>query len=314
MENISYFSDRDILSLCPFPELISELEARFMEDYKSPERLHYKYGSNHSHLIMPSFGDGKHGVKLVNIHHDNRSIGLATIQSLYILFDSENGIPKAMMDGKALTNMRTAAISALASKYLSRVTAKSLLMIGTGSLAPFMVRAYQATRNLEAIFLWGRDYNKSIKMAAKLNSEFDISVVAVRDKNLVQEGVDIISCATSAKQALVLGDDIQAGQHIDLVGSYTKGMEECDTAALLKSKVIVDAKEDALLESGEIIKALEEGYSTEELISGDLMELLSDKVKGRKSEEEITLFKSVGLAKEDLIAAAFILRESAKRA
>ncbi len=220
--------------------------------------------------------------------------------------DAMTGVPLAILDGTELTLRRTACASALASRYLSRADAETLLMIGTGNLAPHLIAAHASERDLKQVLIWGRREVVAQELAASLMiSGLEINVVT--DLEAAVPGADIISCATLATDPLVSGAWLRAGQHLDLVGAFTPQMQEADGNALKRSRIFVDTYAGAMAESGEIIDALASSKITREDIIADLAALVRGEVVGRKSNDDITLFKSVGTALEDLAAAELAL-------
>ena len=258
-------------------------------------------------LIMPAWSldntsSASLGVKLVNVYASNPTKGIPSIQGTYILFDKLTGTPKATLDGRTLTLFRTAAASVLAASYLARPGSNRLLMVGTGHLAPYIVRAYKEVLGLQEIQIWGRNQTKALQTAALLN---DVGISAQPIANL-ESGVrwaDIISCATMSTAPLVSGSWLSPGQHIDLIGGFTEEMRETDDEAVRRSSIFVDTREGALSEAGDLIQPIKNGVITENDIEADLNALSTNTHKGRSGPEEITLFKSVGTALEDLVTA-----------
>jgi ornithine cyclodeaminase len=217
------------------------------------------------------------------------------------LFNAETGEPIAQMDGPVLTNYRTAAVSALAADYLASKQVETLLMVGTGSLASFLIKAHQSVRQYRKILIWGRQFEKSLALAESMSTEMNLEVKAFKDLRQSVEIADVISMATLSENPLILGEWLHPGQHIDLVGSYKPHMREADSLVMKRSKVFIDTWH-ALEETGDISIPIEEGVLSKDSIEGTLSDLCKKEVFARKNESEITLFKSVGHASEDLIA------------
>ena len=209
-----------------------------------------------------------------------------------------------MLDAKSLTAKRTAAASALASRYLSRVDSKSMLMIGTGTLSENLLRAHAAVRPITEAFVYGRDFSKSQRVAERFAGE-SLNVQAIESLDQVISEVDIVSCATLSPTPLVHGECLNAGQHIDLVGSYRPTMREADDAVIRRGTIFVDTLEAGLRESGDIAIPIQEKLISAEDIQADLFGLCSKSAVGRSNENEITVFKSVGYALEDLVGANY---------
>ena len=179
-------------------------------------------------------------------------------------------------------------------------------MIGTGNLAPHMIKAHCVVRNYSRILIWGRNEEKAERLSLSLNIK-DKEIVAKNDLKEALNIADVISCATLSQKPLIMGDWIKPGQHLDLVGAFTPDMAEADSKAVAMSKVVVDTYEGALSESGELINALKEGHIKKKHILSDLRELVLEEKDIRTDSNDITLFKSVGTALEDLAAAELVV-------
>jgi ornithine cyclodeaminase len=265
-------------------------------------------------LLMPAWtlGAQSHvGVKVVTVFPDNGSHGLPSIYGQYLLLDGATGASLALLDGTMLTKRRTACASGLASRYLSRPESRRLLMIGTGALAPQLIRVHAKVRPIEEVAIWGRRPERAEDLARELSESLPrtlgrpISVRAVSDREQAVAGADIISSATLSKTPLIEGNWLNAGQHVDLVGAYTPQMRESDDRAVERARVHVDTRAGALKEGGDIVQPLASGAIEEDDIIADLFELARGQQTGRLPGDatSITLFKSVGAALEDLAAA-----------
>jgi ornithine cyclodeaminase/alanine dehydrogenase-like protein (mu-crystallin family) len=300
-----------------YPILIETLRKAFQEKYIVPIRHHHNYqnpkeGVESTLLLMPAWQVGKYlGVKMVTVSPKNGKYNLPSIHGIYTLFDAAQGMPLAQINATTLTAQRTAAASALASSFLSKKNSKTLLMVGTGALAPELIRAHISVRPIETVYVWGRNLEK-----AKAVSNFITKYLQVSEKanfevfpiENIEEGIekaDIISCATLSPTPLIFGKNLKAGQHLDLVGAYRPDMREADDEVILKSSVFIDTY-DGMHESGDIASPLKDGILKRENICGDLFQLCRGEKTGRKNNNEITFFKSVGHALEDLAAAKLI--------
>lgn len=307
---MKYLSESEIESLLDYESLIEALNTAFAAEYTVPMRHHHNFANPSSNLestllLMPAWDNQKYlGVKIVTVSPENANLSLPTIQGMYLLFDIKTGVPLMRCDAKTLTNIRTAAASALASKYLSKKDSKVLLMVGTGALAPQLIKAHTAVRPIEKVFIWGR----SIEKAQQILNQFkaaNFKGEAIEKIESVIDEADIISCATLSKDPLIKGEWLQPGQHLDLVGSYQKHMREADDEAVMKSSIFVDTLQGAPKESGDLFIPLEKGILKKEDIKADLFKMCSSKKDTfRSSKTEITFFKSVGHALEDLAAAS----------
>ena len=309
---MKYVDKKEIEEALDFNELVTELKDAFRADFTVPMRHHHDYanpteGADSTLLLMPAWEAGQDlGVKLVTVSPNNGKYDLPAIQGIYILFDAHKGTPNALLEAKTLTVKRTAAASALASSFLSRKDSTSLLMLGTGALSPELIQAHCAVRNLETVYIWGRSPEKAQAVKDQLSINAEIKVI--EDYIDVISEVDIISSATLSPKPLVFGNLIKEGQHVDLVGAYKKDMREADDALVNKASIFVDTMA-GIRESGDIKIPLDNELITEEDLQADLFKLCRDGHEGRTSEKEITMFKSVGHALEDLAAARLVKRK-----
>ena len=308
---MNFYAADHIDKVLDFPRLIDALKQGFSQPYITPQRMHIDYHNpndqnENTMLLMPAIRCGKAaGVKIINVATGNEKRELATIQGIYILLDAVSGIPLAVLDAKSLTNWRTAASSALAAGFLATRSAGTLLMVGTGSLAPYLIEAHAVNRPIRNLIIYGRSHEKAKRIATQFAHRF--KNVSVADQlSLVVERADIISVATLSKDPLINGNWLRPGQHLDLVGSFKPDMREADDQVIIRSKIYVDDLGFAPAESGDLAIPLQQGVIKEDDILGDLFQLCTGQVQGRSSEDEITLFKSVGHALEDLIAAQMI--------
>jgi ornithine cyclodeaminase len=217
----------------------------------------------------------------------------------------------ALLDGVALTLWRTAAASALAATYLARADASRMVMVGAGALAPMLIAAHASVRPVREVLIWNRNPDRAAALAATLNRP-DLSVRATDDLAGAVAAADIVSSATLSPDPLIRGDWLRPGTHVDLVGAFTPEMREADDRAVSRASVHVDTRGGAMKEAGDIVQPLAAGVLAESAIRGDLFDLAAGRAPGRGSREEITLFKSVGTAIEDLAAAALVYRRHAE--
>lgn len=311
MQKIIQIDDAFIEENTVFPELIEELRLGFSNrNIIVPERHHHNFpnpitNKDSTLLIMPAWNPGKNAVvKILTVSPENAGFGLPSINGTYIYFDAINGTLKAILEAKNLTSKRTAATSALASLYLSREDSKSLLIIGTGALSTNLIKAHASVRSIKNVFVWGRNFKKAQAVCEEVSNESFTCTPIKSIKEKISE-VDIISSATLSKTPLILGKYLQPGQHIDLVGAFKPEMREADNDTVLKASVFIDTFESGLKGSGDILIPLEEDIIQESDIKTDLFGLCSNKKEGRENPEQITVFKSVGHALEDLVAANY---------
>lgn len=303
----------------PWDSLIDALRDIFARaDVRSPIRHHHSLEvpgePTATLLLMPAWIEGEYlGVKQVSVFPGNNARNLPGLNSHYMLSCGRTGRPLAMLDGNELTARRTAAASALASRFLSRADASHLLMVGAGRMARRLIPAHMSVRPIRSVQVWDRHEAVSAALVAELTAcGIDARVCRV---DRLQEAVataDIISCATMASEPLVFGDWLKPGAHLDLVGSFTPDMRETDNVAMQRCAVFVDTRAGALSESGDLIMPIREGAIGAEKIVAELAELCRGQHAGRAAladaDKALTLFKSVGDSREDLAAAILAFR------
>jgi ornithine cyclodeaminase/alanine dehydrogenase-like protein (mu-crystallin family) len=308
-------TDQQLVDLIDYPKLVEVLKKAFAANYTTPLRHHHNFENPiadkfSTFLLMPSWDNEKHlGVKLVTVSPENSQKNLPTIQGLYIMFDIKTGIPLMQCDARLLTVKRTAAASALASQYLSQKNSEVLLMIGTGFLSSHLIEAHVAIRPIKKVQLWGRNFEKAQRLAETFKHH-PFEVEAIPD---LQSGVlnaDIISAATMSETPLIKGEWLQSGQHIDLVGSYLPTLREADDEVIRRSSIYVDNLQGAIKETGDIFIPIQKEILKKEDIKADLFQICKSSSEYlRKDEKEITLFKSVGHALEDLATASYLFEQ-----
>jgi len=320
---IPFIDDDFIEAQTSFKHLGDLLNREFDNpEVTTPLRHHHDFpnpgaGKDSTLLLMPAWHAGKDlGVKIVTVSPDNGKYDLPSIQGNYLYLDAHKGSVRAIFDAKALTAKRTAAVSALAATFLARQDSDTLLVLGTGALARNLVLAHVEFKRLKQVYIWGRDFEKANRLVRSLIQSLSqssgadlelqsLAIEAVPDLEAVVSKADIISTATLSESPLLKGDLLRPGQHLDLVGAYKKNMREADDRCIERSNVFLDTYQGGLKESGDIVIPLESGILSPADLRADLFELCSGSHPGRVGEEEITLFKSVGHASEDLIAARY---------
>ena len=314
MDHIPQIDADFISSYTHYPDLIEAIKQGFAADKTFlPPRHHHTLPTPHGTtestlLLMPAWNSPKDGgVKIITVYPDNNQFGVPSINGVYLYFDGARGILKAIFDAKELTTKRTAATSALASSFLSKLNSQTLMMVGTGALAKDLILAHASLRPIKQVYVWGRDYQKAEALSRKFEQE-DFIVEPIPEIKEYLPKVDIVSCATHSQDPLVEGDYLVPGQHLDLVGAYKPDMRESDDPCIRRSSVYVDTFQGAR-ESGDIELAMRGGLITKEDIKSDLFGLCTASAQGRNSDNEITLFKSVGHALEDLVAARYYFNQ-----
>ena len=305
-----------IAAVLTYPALVEALREAFRAEIAAPVRHHHtipRPGRDATLLLMPAWTESAAGAdrflgcKIVTIFPDNAAAGQPSLYGKYLLMSGATGAPLALMDARALTAWRTAAASALAASFLARADAAHLVMIGAGALAPHLVRAHMAVRPIRRVTLWNRTHGHAVALAFGLTVT-GIEATIADDLETAVRDADIVCCATLATEPIVRGAWLRPGTHVDLVGGFTPKMREADNDAIKRARVYVDTRAGATKEAGDIAIPLRRHVITKKDIRGDLFELCRGKAKGRTSAKQITLFKSVGSAIEDLAAAMLVWR------
>src|SRR5688572_11524052 len=259
-------------------------------------------------LVMPcAMTESKAlGTKIVSVFPQNPSRGLPTIPALYVLLEYETGVPVAVMDAGLITGLRTAAASAVATKYLAREDAKTLGIFGTGVQGLYHALAIPAVRKVERVLVRGSSLAKARAFAEGLKGRVDAELVPTDSVEDVATA-DIVVTGTTQTSPLFAGSLLAAGAHVNNVGSHSMAAREMDTAAVVRSTVVVDSYDACWAESGDIMIPIEEGAITREHVAAELGEVVLGKKPARTSAEQVTFFKSNGLAFQDAVTAGLAL-------
>ncbi len=304
-----YYDAETIRKRLDWPRMIAALTDALQSNIQAPVRQRHAIpvpgGPDGSLLLMPAWQVGDSvGVKLVTVFPGT---GANAVSAVYVLFDGRTGAPLAMMDGEEITARRTAGASALAASRLARVDARHLVMVGSGRQSAGLVAAHLSVRPIARVTVWSRSCGQA-DHAAKVHRASGIDAQATDDLEAAVREADIVSCATLATHELVRGEWLRPGTHLDLVGAFKADMRETDDAAMQRAdRIFVDDRAAALTEGGDVVQALASGAITVDKIIGELRDLVRGTVPGRTSPAEITVFKSVGFALEDLAAAKAVL-------
>jgi alanine dehydrogenase len=266
-------------------------------------------------LFMPAYlaGSDTMGAKVVSVFPENPAQGLPLIHALVLVVDARTGQPAAVMDGTYLTALRTGAASGLATDLLARPDARVVAIFGAGAQARTQLEAVCTVRRIERVWLYDADPKVAAAYVKEMNQRGDpipprISVAgspgqAVRD-------ADVICTATTSAKPVFEDADLKSGVHINGIGSYTPEMQEVPTATVVRARVVVDSRSASLAEAGDLILPLKQGLITEADIHGEIGEVASGRIPGRQAEDEVTFFKSVGVAVQDVAVAGWVLRRA----
>ena len=305
-----------------YPGLVDVLEAAFRKGAIAPLRHHHAIALDGrpeaTLLLMPAWeasapsgaSAGRYlGVKSVTVFPDNAARGRPAVLGTYLLLSAETGETLAVMDATRLTAWRTGAASALASRYLSRPDASRMLMVGAGALAPQLIRAHASVRPIRQVAIWNRSPDRARALAATLATT-GLEIAIAGDLEAAVRGADIVSTATLSAEPLIRGAWLAPGTHVDCVGAFRPNMRETDDEVVRRARIFVDTRAGAFGEAGDILQPLAAGVIDKEAVLGDLFDLTRGAVSGRATPAEITLFKSVGAAIEDLAGAIAVFGKS----
>ena len=311
-----FVSKEKIASLLPMEECIEVMEKMFCSlaagECAQPLRSMMWLPDRTGLLgMMPGYAakPGVMGIKVISVFHGNREAGLPSHQGVVMLFDAQHGQPLMLFDAGEITAIRTAAASAVATRLLSRENSERLAIIGSGELAKRHIEAMLLVRKIKQVNLWSRNQKNARELAEKISSQYKIVVRVNKNVKETVKRADIICTITSSREPVVMGEWIAAGTHINAVGSSTPAARELDTAAVVKSKLFTDCYESLFNEAGDFLIPKKEEAVTNEHIKAEVGEVLSGTKKGRENDEEITLFKSLGIAAEDIFAAWHVYKK-----
>jgi len=259
-------------------------------------------------LFMPVYlpKNKQVGLKVVSVFKNNPEKGLPMIHAMVIVMDAVNGCLLAVMDGEYLTALRTGAASGLATDLLSRKDAEVVTIIGAGVQGKTQLEAVCAVRLIKKAYVLDIDLQRATEFAKEMSERLSIPVDLIEKSEMLRQS-DVICTATSSHDPVFSNNDLKPSVHINGIGSYRPDMQEIPVETIVRAKVVVDSKESCLSEAGDIIIPLQEGLIDEDHIYAEIGEIVAWSKSGRESEEEITVFKSVGNAVQDLAAASRVI-------
>jgi ornithine cyclodeaminase len=308
----------DVEQLLPMHDCI-EIIVQAFEDF-SKARMHQPLrtlfcppATTGLMALMPAYRGNPHRVyslKALCAFPDNPTKGMDSNQGAVMLFDGDSGEIRSIMNASAITAIRTAAVSGVATDLLSRENAHELAILGAGVQARSHVQAMMCVRAFDRLHVWSRTYQHSVAFAAEIAERFSLTVVPTHLAEDAVRNADVIVTATTSRQPILSRSWIAAGAHLNAVGSTDPADRELDTATVASASVFVDERESALEEAGDLVIPIREGAIGPEHIRADLGDVLLGRASGRTSADEVTIFKSVGLAIEDLAVAEYLLRRA----
>ena len=307
-----FFDAEAIRSRLPWPRMLAALEEALRGEVEAPLRASHPISvpgqPSATLLAMPAWRSGRRiGVKLVTVFPGNADRGRRSVAAVYVLFDANDGTPIALLDGEELTARRTASASAYAASKLSRSQARHLVMVGAGRMARPLIDAHRHVRPIDRVSIWSRTADHA-RATATSCVRAGIAARAVTDLAAAIADADVVSCATLATSPLVEGRWVRPGTHIDLVGAFRRHMRESDDLVMQRADlIVVDDRTAALSEGGDVVQAIDGGAIGVEKVAAELRDLARGSHPGRTREDQITVFKSVGFALEDLAAAEAVV-------
>jgi ornithine cyclodeaminase len=254
------------------------------------------------------------GAKLISVFQGNSAVGRPSHQGLVILFDHESGAPVCVLDAGEITAIRTAAASAVATDALARRDARRLAILGYGEQAATHARAISKVRRLESITIWGRSPERARAFAKAMQAELGVPVSAAEGVEEAVAKADIVCTVTSAAEPILKGDWVRPGTHLNLVGSGHAGATEVDNDLVVRSRFIADSREGVLAQGAEFLRAKAAGLIGDDHIVAEIGEVLAGKIEGRRSAEEITVYKSLGHVVQDLASAWWLYAQGEQSA
>jgi ornithine cyclodeaminase len=305
---MQFFDAATIRARLPWPRMLAALDEALRAEVHAPLRANHAIEvpglPTASLLLMPAWRTGRHiGVKLVTVFPGNATRGERSVAAVYVVFDATSGMPIATLDGEELTARRTAGASAYAANRLARHDARRLVMVGAGRQCRGLIDAHRHVRSVDHVAIWSRTLAHAEQTAADC-ARAGIPAHATADLEQAVAGADIVSCATLSTSPLVLGRWLAPGTHVDLVGAFKRHMRETDDDAMRRADlIVVDDRQAALAEGGDVVQAIESGAIDARNVAADLRDLARGAHPGRTHDAQVTVFKSVGFALEDLAAA-----------
>ncbi len=311
---IRFLSANDVARALPMRQAIEAMKEAFRQlsagEAVMPARAHIAAASPPGDaLFMPSYlpADGKMGIKVVTVYGENPACGLPRIQAIMLVLDAATGSPVAVMDGTLLTAIRTGAASGAATDLLARSDACVGAIFGAGPQARTQLEAVCAVRRMAEARVFDPDAARAAAFAREMAERLDISVRAATTPSEALAGADIVCTATVSATPVFDDTAIAPGTHINAIGSYKPGVREVPGDTVRRALVVVDHLPAALAEAGDLLIPMQEGLFGRNHIHAELGQIIAGLRKGRESEEQITLFKSVGVAVQDLAAASLVL-------
>ena len=313
-------SETDVRALLPMADLISAMRSALAAfssgEAEQPVRAVLEVGPHHAFFgAMPAYLPAAPalGAKLVTVFGRNADLGLPTHLATVVLLDPESGALLAVMDGRYITEARTAAVSALSVELLARDRAGNLAIIGSGVQARSHLEAVSRVRALQRVTVWSPRESSRAAFVREIQPQLDVPIVACASAREAVDGADLIVLVTAAREPVIFSDWVADGAHLCAVGACRPDTREMDAALVARARVFVDSRAGALAEAGDVVIPIRDGVFAAEHIIGELGEVAAGRAPGRTSAEQVTVFKSLGMAVEDLAAAHLAYQRATAR-
>lgn len=312
--------EKDVRAVLSMDDLIVAMEAA-LDHYsgggvRQPLRSVVDVGAGHAFYgVMPAYikEPPALGTKLVTVYHSNAALGLPSHLATIVLLDPETGALQAVMDGRYITEARTAAVSAASAKHLARPDAKVLAVLGSGVQARSHIDALTRVRPFEELRVWGRDPGRVSALLDDLAPRLFARRVAAASAHEAASGADVIALVTASREPVLARASVRDGAHVCAVGACRPDQREMDTALVREARVFVDSRAGALAEAGDLVIPIREGAIDASHIAGELGDVFGGRTPGRRNAGEITIFKSLGMAVEDVAAARLAFDRASER-
>jgi len=317
---IRFLARDDVKRALPMMAVIEAVKAAFVRLSKRGAEMPVRSSlevpaHNGVTLIMPGYlrGEDTMAVKIVSVFNDNPTNGLPRIHALVVVVDAKTGRPWAVMDGTYLTALRTGAASGAATEALAREDATIAAVVGAGTQGRTQLEAICAVRPIQQAWVYDIDQRQAEVMCAEMEDRLDLPVEPATSSTQAVSTADVICTATTSSTPVFDDADVSPGTHINAVGAYTPEMQEIPPETVMRARLVVDHRESALAEAGDLLIPMKEGLFDEAHIHAELGEIIAGLSTGRTSENQITLFKSVGVAVQDVAAASAVLAATRSR-
>jgi ornithine cyclodeaminase/alanine dehydrogenase-like protein (mu-crystallin family) len=318
-QHFRLLTERQVQSLLPMPDLIAAMESALAKfsarEVLQPVRSVLTVGPSKAYFgLMPAYvpAPASLGAKLVTVFGENHKRDLPSHLATILLLDPETGALQAIMDGRYITEARTAAVSAVSTRFLARPDASTLAIIGSGVQARSHLEAYQLVRQLKQVRIWSPKQRSREQFVEDMSGHVPIPIVAAETAEAAVRGADLIVLVTSSPTPVIEDAWVSKGAHVVCVGACRPNQQEMPPALVARSRLYVDSKAAAVVEAGDIVMNIAAKLFDESHIRGEIGELVLGRVAGRASADDITVFKSLGMAVEDVVAADLVFRRASE--